>query len=190
MPAVQFYQRRAHFAMPSKIQLSLRRPTASGARIRSIYQMHSRTSWASNGLIHLVVRGFLFVQPSVLDVKSGLRTDTLYRAAAGKAGITYVDVWDGFADEAGRFLQRARTLKARSDSCALTTACISRRPGRVSSRNYVERDINRPLAARSAPISLPSEPAPDANALPDQPAPRPLAGPIVPLTASSVGTDQ
>src|ERR1700716_148933 len=27
--------------------------------------------------------------------------DSLYRDAAGKAGITYVDVWDGFVDEAG-----------------------------------------------------------------------------------------
>src|SRR6202163_2134243 len=32
--------------------------------------------------------------------------DSLYRDAAGKAGITYVDVWDGFVDEAGRFLQQ------------------------------------------------------------------------------------
>src|SRR5439155_17343685 len=32
--------------------------------------------------------------------------DTLYRDAAGKAGITYVDVWDGFVDEAGGFLQQ------------------------------------------------------------------------------------
>jgi hypothetical protein len=31
---------------------------------------------------------------------------------------------------------------------------------------------------------------PDANAVPGQPAPRPLAGPILPLVASSVGTDQ
>src|ERR1019366_5859364 len=37
----------------------------------------------------------------------------------------------------------------------------------------------------------PTEPAtPDANAVPGQPAPRPLAGPILPLVASSVGTDQ
>ena len=44
---------------------------------------------------------------------------------------------------------------------------------------------------RSGPIALPSEPAtPDANAAPGQPAPRPLAGPILPLVASSVGTDQ
>ena len=32
--------------------------------------------------------------------------DALYRDAAGKAGITYVDVWDGFVDEAGRFSQQ------------------------------------------------------------------------------------
>ena len=32
--------------------------------------------------------------------------DALYRDVAGKAGITYVDVWDGFVDEAGRFLQK------------------------------------------------------------------------------------
>ena len=63
--------------------------------------------------------------------------------------------------------------------------------GALKLAHYVEREINRLLAARSAPIALPTEPAtPDANALPGQPAPRPLAGPIVPLVASSVGTDQ
>src|ERR1044072_4642215 len=46
--------------------------------------------------------------------------DSLYRDAAGKAGITYVDVWDGFVDEAGRFLQRGpdfegQPRKLRSD---------------------------------------------------------------------------
>ena len=40
-------------------------------------------------------------------------------------------------------------------------------------------------------MELPTEPAtPDANAVPGQPAPRPLAGPILPLVASSVSTDQ
>ena len=47
------------------------------------------------------------------------------------------------------------------------------------------------MASRSGPIALPTEPAtPDANAVPGQPAPRPIAGPILPLVASSVGTDQ
>ena len=57
--------------------------------------------------------------------------------------------------------------------------------------HYVEREVTRLLASRSGPIALPTEPAtPDANAVPGQPAPRPLAGPILPLVASSVGTDQ
>ena len=32
--------------------------------------------------------------------------DELYRARAEKAGITYVDVWDGFVDEQGRYTQQ------------------------------------------------------------------------------------
>ncbi len=32
--------------------------------------------------------------------------DSLYRESASKAGITYVDVWDGFVDEGGRFMQQ------------------------------------------------------------------------------------
>jgi len=65
------------------------------------------------------------------------------------------------------------------------------KPGARKLAHYVEREITRLLAARSAPIALPTEPAtPDANAVPGQPAPRPLAGPILPLVASSVGTDQ
>jgi hypothetical protein len=57
--------------------------------------------------------------------------------------------------------------------------------------HYVEREITRLMASRSAPIALPTEPGtPDASAKPGQPAPRPLAGPILPLVASSVGTDQ
>ena len=71
------------------------------------------------------------------------------------------------------------------------TACIFTKPGARKLAHYVEREITRLLAARSGPIALPTEPAtPDANALPGQPAPRPLAGPILPLVASSVGTDQ
>src|SRR5262249_50644631 len=44
---------------------------------------------------------------------------------------------------------------------------------------------------RSGPVALPTEPAtPDVNAVPGQPAPRPLAGPILPLTAPSLATDR
>src|ERR1700676_1819392 len=117
--------------------------------------------------------------------------DSLYRDAAGKAGIPYVDVLDGFVDEAGRFLQQGPDFEGQIRRLRSNDGVYFTKPGARKLAHYVEREITRLLAARSAPIALPSEPAtPDANALPGQPAPRPLAGPIVPLVASSVGTDQ
>jgi hypothetical protein len=117
--------------------------------------------------------------------------DSLYRDAAGKAGITYVDVWDGFVDEAGRFLSQGPDFEGQIRRLRSYDGVYFTRPGARKLAHYVEREITRLLAARSAPIELPTEPAtPDANAVPGQPAPRPLAGPILPLVASSVGTDQ
>ena len=117
--------------------------------------------------------------------------DSLYRDAAGKAGITYVDVWDGFVDEAGRFLQKGPDFEGQIRQLRSYDGVYFTKPGARKLAHYVEREITRLLAARSGPIALPSEPAtPDANAVPGQPAPRPLAGPILPLVASSVGTDQ
>src|SRR3982075_1366268 len=117
--------------------------------------------------------------------------DSLYRDAAGKAGITYVDVWDGFVDEAGRFLQQGPDFEGQIRRLRSYDGVYFTKPRARKIAHYVEREITRLMAARSAPITLPTEPAPpDANALPGQPAPRPLAGPILPLVASSVGTDQ
>jgi hypothetical protein len=117
--------------------------------------------------------------------------DSLYRDAAAKAGITYVDVWDGFVDEAGRFLQQGPDFEGQIRRLRSYDGVYFTKPGARKLAHYAEREITRLLASRSAPIALPSEPAtPDANAQPGQPAPRPLAGPILPLVASSVGTDQ
>jgi hypothetical protein len=117
--------------------------------------------------------------------------DSLYRDAAGKAGITYVDVWDGFVDEAGRFLQKGPDFEGQIRQLRSYDGVYFTKAGARKLAHYVEREITRLLASRSAPIALPTEPAtPDGNAVPGQPAPRPLAGPILPLVASSVGTDQ
>ncbi len=117
--------------------------------------------------------------------------NSLYRDAAGKAGITYVDVWDGFVDEAGRFLQQGPDFEGQIRRLRSYDGVYFTKAGARKLAHYAEREITRLMAARSGPIALPTEPAtPDANALPGQPAPRPLAGPILPLVASSVGTDQ
>jgi uncharacterized protein len=117
--------------------------------------------------------------------------DSLYREASAKAGITYVDVWDGFVDEAGRFLQQGPDFEGQIRRLRSYDGVYFTKPGARKLAHYAEREITRLLASRSGPIALPSEPAtPDTNAQPGQPAPRPLAGPILPLVASSVGTDQ
>ena len=117
--------------------------------------------------------------------------DALYRDGAGKAGITYVDVWDGFVDEAGRFMPKGpdfegQPRKLRSDDGVFFTKAGARKLA-----HYVEREVTRLLAVRTGPIALPSEPAaPETSTEPGKPPPRPLAGPVLPLVASTVGTDQ
>lgn len=132
--------------------------------------------------------------PAVRGAKATADTaflDTLYRDSAGKAGIAYVDVWDGFVDEAGQFLQQGPDFEGQIRRLRSSDGVYFTKAGALKLAHYVERELNRLLAARSAPIVLPTEPAtPDVSARPDQPEPRPLAGPIVPLVASSVGTDQ
>jgi len=132
--------------------------------------------------------------PAVRGVKGTadmLFLDALYRDTSAKAGITYVDVWDGFVDEAGRFLQKGPDFEGQIRQLRSYDGVYFNKYGARKLAHYVEREISRLLASRSGPIALPTEPAtPDANAVPGQPAPRPLAGPILPLVASSVGTDQ
>lgn len=117
--------------------------------------------------------------------------DSLYREGAAKAGITYVDVWDGFVDEAGRFLQKGPDFEGQIRQLRSYDGVYFTKPGARKLAHYVEREITRLLAGRSGPIALPSEPAtPDTSAEPGKPAPRPLAGPIVPLVAATISTDQ
>ncbi len=117
--------------------------------------------------------------------------NALYRDGAGKAGITYVDVWDGFVDEGGRFLMKGPDFEGQPRTLRSYDGVYFTKPGARKLAHYVDREITRLLAGRSGPIALPSEPAtPDINAEPGQPAPRPMAGPIVPLVAASIGTDQ
>ena len=117
--------------------------------------------------------------------------DSLYREQAARAGITYVDVWDGFVDERGLYLQKGPDFEGQIRQLRSWDGVYFTKYGARKLAHYVEREIARLLAARSAPLALPTEPAtPEANAVPGQPAPRPLAGPILPLVAASVSSDQ
>ena len=116
--------------------------------------------------------------------------NNLYRDAAGKAGITYVDIWDGFVDESGRFLQQGPDFEGQNRRLRTPDGVYFTKAGARKMAHYVEREITRLLSGRAAPVALPTEPAqPDVNVVPGAPPPRPLAGPIVPLVAASIGGD-
>ncbi|KPF97099.1 hypothetical protein IP86_14430 [Rhodopseudomonas sp. AAP120] len=118
--------------------------------------------------------------------------NALYRDAAAKAGISYVDVWDGFVDEGGRYMLQGPDFEGQTRRLRSYDGVYFTKAGARKLAHYVEREIARLLAARSGPIALPTEPAtPDTTpAKPEGPPPRPIAGPIVPLVASAVSTDK
>jgi hypothetical protein len=133
--------------------------------------------------------------PSIRGTKSSSDVaylNDLYRQRAEKAGVTFVDVWDGFVDEAGRFViqgpdYEGQTRRLRSGDGVHFTNFGARKLA-----HYVEREIQRSIVNRAVPVALPApepvQPAPGAK--PTGPAPRPLAGPVVPLTGTTVRGDE
>jgi uncharacterized protein len=117
----------------------------------------------------------------------------LYRSRAEKAGIIYVDIWDGFVDEGGKFspqgpdyLGQTRRLRT-SDGIYFTTF------GARKLAHYVEREIERMGGNKGVPVALPmplgSTPqTPSAKA--GSAAQRPAAGPVVPLTETRVAAEE
>jgi hypothetical protein len=132
--------------------------------------------------------------PAVRGTKSTsdmLFLDALYRDAAGKAGITYVDVWDGFVDDGGRYIQQGPDFEGQMRRLRSYDGVYFTKAGARKIAHYTEREIRRVLAARSSPLSLPNS-APDNSVTvkPNEVGPRPMVGPVVPLVASSIRTDQ
>jgi hypothetical protein len=117
----------------------------------------------------------------------------LYRGRAEKAGVTYVDVWDGFVDDVGRFVVQGPDFEGQIRRLRAGDGIYFTKAGARKLAHYVEREILRSMSNRAMPVALPApEPAPVAPGArpPSGPAPRPLAGPVVPLTASTGGGDE
>jgi hypothetical protein len=112
----------------------------------------------------------------------------LYRGRAEKAGIVFVDIWDGFVDEQGRYSAQGPDFEGQTRRLRSADGIYFTKAGARKLAHYVEREIDRSEANRAIPVALPSsiEPAP-AGAKPGGPAARPLIGPVVPLTASTSG---
>jgi len=112
----------------------------------------------------------------------------LYRARAEKAGITYIDIWDGFIDESGNYNNYGPDLEGQTRRLRSGDGAHFTRAGARKLAHYAEREIRRMMASVT-PVAtpLPQEPEPDTKAPPAAAAPglppRPAASPIMSLTA-------
>ncbi len=119
-----------------------------------------------------------------------LYLNDLFRARAEKAGITYIDVWDGFVDEGGRYSQHGPDLEGQTRRLRSGDGVHFTKFGARKLAHYVEREIRRLMQNRAVPVALPgpgAAPAPDAH---PGPAARPLAGPVVPLNVLPAGSEE
>jgi hypothetical protein len=130
--------------------------------------------------------------PSIRGTRStadAVYLNDLYRARAEKAGAVYIDVWDGFVDEAGKFTTNGPDYEGQMRRLRSSDGVYFTKYGARKLAHYVEREIRRYMSNRSLQISLPSGPAApvpgDAKS-----AVRPLAGPVMPLTMTPGNSEE
>jgi uncharacterized protein len=109
--------------------------------------------------------------------------DELYRERAEKAGITYVDIWDGFVDDQGRYTVQGPDFEGQTRRLRTGDGTHFTKAGAVKLASYVDRDLRRILNNHVTPVALP---APD-TAAPKSGGGRPDVGPVLPLTATGSG---
>lgn len=126
--------------------------------------------------------------PSIRGTRStsdALYLNDLFRSRAQKAGIVYVDVWDGFVDENNRYSLHGPDVEGQTRRLRAYDGVHFTSYGARKLAHYVDREIRRLMSGRgTAPIALPSGTPTPELAAPSGPAARPLAGPVVSLTAA------
>jgi hypothetical protein len=112
----------------------------------------------------------------------------LYRAQAEKAGAIYVDVWDGFVDEGGKFASFGPDVDGQTRRLRAQDGVYFTKYGARKLAHYVEREIRRVMSSRALPVALPMDGGAQPSGAPRSSGPvaRPVAGAVVPLTSGAV----
>ncbi len=107
--------------------------------------------------------------------------DELYRARAEKAGIIYVDIWDGFVDEQRPVTVQGPDFEGQIRRLRTGDGVHFTKFGAVKLARYVEHDLRRVMTNHVVPVALPGP-----EEQPAKPArPRPPSARLLPLTAVS-----
>jgi len=128
--------------------------------------------------------------PSIRGVRSTSDVaylNDLYRSRAERAGITYIDVWDGFVDEAGKYSNYGPDYEGQVRRLRVGDGVYFTKAGAVKLARYVEHELRRFMNNR-VPVALPSGPLEPSQAG-TKAADRPLVGPVVPLTGAPKDKD-
>jgi uncharacterized protein len=108
--------------------------------------------------------------------------DELYRARAERAGIVYVDIWDGFVDDNGRYVTQGPDFEGQIRRLRTGDGVHFTKAGAVKLAQYVAQNLRRVMSNRVVPVALPMPEGPKPGA-----GPRPVVGPVLPLTADTGG---
>jgi uncharacterized protein len=107
--------------------------------------------------------------------------DELYRERAERAGIIYVDIWDGFVDEDGDYAVQGPDFEGQTRRLRTADGIYFTKAGAVKIASYVDRELRRVMPNYVTPVALPvPEPTPKSGTA----SARPDVGPVLPLTAS------
>src|SRR5580700_11280534 len=108
--------------------------------------------------------------------------DEIFRARAERAGIVYVDIWDGFVDESGRYVTQGPDFEGQIRRLRTGDGVHFTKFGAVKLAQYVAQDLRRVMANHVVPVALP---APEGAPAKPGAGPRPAVGPVLPLTADT-----
>jgi hypothetical protein len=108
--------------------------------------------------------------------------DELYRERAEKAGIVYVDLWDGFVDDQGRYAVQGPDFEGQIRRLRTADGVHFTKAGAVKLASYVDRELRRVMSTHVAPVALP---APEAAPKSGTVGARPDVGPVVPLSSNA-----
>lgn len=101
----------------------------------------------------------------------------ILRERAARAGMLYIDVWEGFVDEQGQFVSSGAAMDGQTRRLRVSDGIHFTRAGARKFAHYVERDLVRLFDSRVRSPYLPY--GVDLN--PSTSGVKPIAGPVIPL---------